>query len=99
MSKAYNWDVKPLSVNFNHKQWRQDFGSFVKNKLFWGVTKVTRSKAISKGPNLITKGIKQFTIYNDIGGEVHVQYQNNNEITACNRQDLIDEYFKERGLK
>lgn len=57
MGKAYNskWKVTPLTVNFNQKQWRQDFGAFIRSKLFWdGTTLVTRSKAKSKGPNLIT---------------------------------------------
>ena len=73
MGKAYNskWKVTPLTVNFNQKQWRQDFGAFIRSKLFWdGTTLVTRSKAKSKGPNLITKGIRTFEVYNAYGGSV-----------------------------
>lgn len=100
--KTYNsnWNVKRLSVNFNQKQWRQDFGAFIRSKLFWdGTTRVSRAKAPSKGPNSITKGIKQFEVYNRYGGNVSIQFQNENEVLSTTHEDLVKEYFKERGLK
>lgn len=100
--KTYNsnWNAKKLSVNFNQKQWRQDFGAFIRTKLFWdGTTRVSRAKAISKGPNLVSKGVKQFEVYNRYGGSVKVQYQNENEILYTTHEDLVKEYSEERGLK
>lgn len=102
MSKIYNsnWDVKRLSVNFNQKQWRQDFGAFVRDHLFWGgAARVSRSRPVSRGINLYTKGVRQFEIYNGVGGEVRVQYQKNNEIVCTTHEDLVKQYFLERGLK
>ena len=102
MSKTYNtkWLVAPLTVNFNQKQWRQDLGAFIRSKLFWdGTTLVTRSKAKSKGPNLITKGIRTFEIYNaTYGRSVIVEYQNENEILYTTHEDLIKRYFEERNI-
>lgn len=101
MGKAYNskWKVTPLTINFNQKQWRQDFGAFIRSKLFWdGTTLVTRSKAKSKGPNLITKGIRTFEVYNAYGGSVIVEYQNENEVLYTTHEDLIKQYFEERNI-
>lgn len=102
MSKIYNsnWDVKPLLINFNQKQWRQDLGAYIRNKLFWdGTTRVSRAKSLTKGPNIITKGIKSFEIYNAYGGSVKVEFQNNNEILHTTHEALVKQYFEERGLK
>lgn len=101
MGKVYNskWKVTPLTVNFNQKQWRQDFGAFIRSKLFWdGTTLVTRSKAKSKGPNLITKGIRTFEVYNAYGGSVIVEYQNENEVLYTTHEDLIKQCFEERNI-
>lgn len=101
MSKAYNsrWSVKQLNVNFNQKQWRQDFGAYVKNKLFWrGLVLVTRSKAKSKTSNLkSTKGSKTFEVYNGYGGSVIVTYQKENEVLYTSHDELIEEYFEKRN--
>lgn len=103
MPKVYNstWKVKPLSINFNHKIWRQDLGAYVRSKLFWdGTTRVSRARTINKSTNLlITKGIKSFEIYNAYGGSVKVEFQNNNEVLHTTHEDLIKNYFLERGLK
>lgn len=102
MAKVYNnkWKVKKLSINFNHKQWRQDFGAFVKSKFFWdGTTMVTRSKSTNNGVNISSKGEKQFTVYNAHGGEVKVVYKNENEILYTNQEELVKEYFEERGMQ
>lgn len=102
MAKAYNsnWSVKPLSVNFNQKQWRQDFGAYVRDHLYWDAkVRVSRSRGIGKGPNLYTKGVKQFEVYNGVGGEVSVQYQNNNEVLYTTHEELLNKYFEERGFK
>lgn len=99
MAKTYNsrWETKPLIVNFNQKQWRQDFGAFIRKKLFWdSTTMVTRSKAKTKGVNLITKGIKAFEVYNGYGGSVKVEYQNENEILYTTNPDLVNKYLEER---
>lgn len=59
---------------------------------------VTRSKAKSKGPNLITKGIRTFEVYNAYGGSVIVEYQNENEVLYTTHEDLIKQYFEERNI-
>jgi hypothetical protein len=99
MAKVYNsrWEAKPLIVNFNQKQWRQDFAAFIRKKLFWdSTTMVTRSKAKTKGVNLITKGIKMFEVYNGYGGSIKVEYQNENEILYTTNPDLVNKYLEER---
>ena len=103
MAKAYNtnWSVKELTINFNQKQWRQDFGAYVRDKLYWyGIVRVSRAKA-DKGPDLYSKikGAKTFEVYNDVGGAVVVHFQNNNEIIGSTHEELLQQYFQERGLK
>lgn len=68
MAKKYNsnWDAKRLVVSFNQKQWRQDFAAFVREKKFWSITRVTRSRAISNNP--LDRGIKSFEVYDRYGG-------------------------------
>lgn len=102
MAKAYNhkWTTKMLTVNFNQKQWRQDFGAFVRNKLFWdGTTMVTRSRGTNNGNKFITKGIRAFEVYNGYGGSVYVEYQNENEIITTSHEELLKEYLEGRLLK
>ncbi len=101
MAKVYSnkWPTKMLEINFNQKQWRQDFGAFVRSKLFWdGRTMVTKSRAIDS-KNLVSKGIKYFEVYNCYGASIEVQYQNCNEIVHTNNPELLDEYLKMRGAK
>lgn len=103
MAKLYrsNWSVKPLEINFNQKQWRQDFGAYVKDKLFWSAdVKVSRARA-EKGPSTYAKvkGVKSFEVYNTFGGSVVVHFENNNKIISSNREDLINSYLEERGYK
>lgn len=102
MSKTYKstWNVKPLIINFNYKMWRQDFGAYVRSKLFWdGTTRVSRARIKNKKNNYVTKGIKTFEVYNSYGGNVTVDFQNNNQIVYTTHEDLAKEYFKERGVK
>lgn len=102
MSRAYyqSHQAKRLEINFNQKQWRQDFADFVKRKLSWtGETVVTRSKALTKGINIYYKGIKSFEISNVNGGSVYVEYQDGNVVTNTTARDLIDEYLEMRNLK
>ncbi len=98
MAKRYNsnWDAKRLIVNFNQKQWRQDFAAFVKEKKFWSIVRVTRSKTISNNP--LDKGIKSFEVYDRYGGSVRVTYQDNNKIINTNDIDMIKSYLEEKGL-
>ena len=103
MTKTYrsNWNVKELSVNFNQKQWRQDFGAYVRSKLFWfGDVRVSRAR-VEKGPSSYAKikGVKCFEVYNNVGGAVVVHFQNENEIISTTHEDLVKNYFEERGLK
>ena len=102
MAKTYNtnWLAKPLSINFNQKQWRQDLAAYVREHLFWGITKVSRAKCFN-GPDLYSKikGAKTFYIYNDVGGQVIVHFEEDNKILDTTHEDLIKKYFEERGVK
>lgn len=101
MSRAYyqNHKAKKLKVNFNQKQWRQDFADFVKNRLSWiSETVVTRPKAITKGVNLYHKGIKYFEIQNAMGDSVYVEFQHGNEITNTTFPNLAEDYLKAREI-
>ena len=102
MSRIYNnnWNAKKLTINFNQKQWRQDLAAYVNEHLYWnGRVRVTRSKAIEKNSSIYFKGRRQFEIFNDSGGRVFVQYENENEIISTSHSDLINNYFKERSFK
>lgn len=98
MAKKYNnnWNAKKLTINFNQKQWRQDFAAFVKEKMFWNIAKVTRSKATSNNP--LQRGIKIFEVYNSYGGSVKVEYKEGNQIVNATDIELTYEYLKERGI-
>lgn len=101
MAKIYNsnWIAKPLSVNFNHKQWRQDLAAFIKNQLFWtGITKVSRARVIEKDVNN-TIVIKQFEIYDTVGNQVQVKFKNNNEIINTTHEEIIKNYFEKRRFQ
>ena len=80
MARDYrnNWTTKFLTINFNHKQWRQDFGYFVRKKEFWvGTTMVTRARILPKDKNKLVKdSVKQFKVYDPYGREVIVQFEN-----------------------
>ncbi len=95
----HNWETKPLTLNFNLKQWRQDLGYFIRAKKFWdGTTRITRSKAVGSSSNRFEKGVKQFEIYNAFGGNVIVKYQNCNEILYTNEPELVKNYKEFRGI-
>lgn len=101
MTKIYNncWNAKPLTINFNQKQWRQDIAAFCKERLSWvGGVKVTRSKTITKGVNIYSKGVRQFDVFNDYGDTISIQYQNNNEIVSTTNEELVKMYIEERNM-
>lgn len=94
-----NWAAKRLTINFNQKQWRQDLAAYVNDHLYWmGKVMVTRSRALEKNSSIYVKGRKQFTIYNNVGGEVIVTYENENQIISTTHQELLNKYFEERGM-
>lgn len=68
-----------MGVNFNQKQWRQDFAYYVKEKLEWDTSRVTKSKVIEKGHYDNSLGdyissLKEFRVINGCGEEVIIQY-------------------------
>lgn len=97
--KKYNrsWNAEEMQINFNQKQWRQDFAAFVSKKLYWFPTRVTRSKTIEK-KTAYNDVVKEFYAYNGYGGEVIVRYTNKNDIIYTSNEDLLNEYFKIKGL-
>lgn len=96
--ELYTLFIEKLGEPAEMKRLKKD-NAFIRSKLFWdGTTLVTRSKAKSKGPNLITKGIRTFEVYNAYGGSVKVEYQNENEVLYTTHEDLIKQYFEERNI-
>lgn len=92
------WDAKKLTINFNHKQWRQDFASFVRSKKFWNFVRVSRAKIIEKATDLIP-AIKEFEVFDKYGGSFTVRYKNECEIISSTDDNLMNEYLEKRGLK
>lgn len=93
-------------VNFNQKQWRQDFAAYVKDKLDWSSARVTKSEVIKKGyyDNSLEErlsSLKEFRVINGTGGEVRIQYYHNNIVgedgmTYTDRDfELVYNYLKE----
>ncbi len=78
-------------VNFNHKQWRQDIGAYIKEKKYWNIAVVSRSKAIDD------KGTKVFEISNNVGNTFKIQYRNQCDIEIADDIDLVNQYLKERS--
>jgi len=97
--KKYNssWSAEEMKINFNQKQWRQDFAAFISKKLYWLSTRVSRSKIIEK-KTTYNEAIKEFYAYNDCGDAVIVKYTNKNEIVCTSDEDLLAEYFKLKGF-
>lgn len=90
MAKANKWNVEKMQINFNYKQWRQDFGAYVKEKLFWdATTKVTRARVVDNS--------KEFSIYYRYG-DVVVRFTNERNVVYCSRKELMDNYLKERSV-
>ena len=72
-------NLKMSVVNFNQKQWRQDFAAYVQDKLGWTSSRVTKSKVIKKAyyDNSLGEHItslKEFRVINGSGNEVKIQY-------------------------
>lgn len=93
-------------VNFNQKQWRQDFAAYVKDKLDWSSARVTKPEVIKKGYYDNSLGerlssLKEFRVNNGTGGEVRIQYYHNNIVgedgmTYTDRDfELVYNYLKE----
>ena len=93
-------------VNFNQKQWRQDFAAYVKDKLNWSSARVTKSEVIEKGHYDNSLGeyltsLKEFTVINGSGDEVKIQYYHDcvvgeDGMYYTDRDfDLVYEYLKE----
>lgn len=98
MAKKYNssWYAKKLIVDFNQKQWRQDFASFVKEKKLWDIVKVTRAKSVSNKPS--ERGIKCFEIFNNYGGNIIVTFLDNNKIIKSTDDEIMKEYLSAKGI-
>jgi len=99
MGKVYHniWDAKELTINFNHKQWRQDFASFIRRKKYWSFVRCSRSKVVEKSEdNEFTK--KSFEVFNNYGGSFQVTYMNENEVISSTDSNLVDEYLSKRGI-
>lgn len=94
MPKVYNknWNIKALSINFNQKQWRQDFGAFVKEQLSWlDNTYVTRAQ------NDIDKSSKYFEVFNVNGDKVCVYFKNQKDVISSTHVELVNKYLEKRA--
>lgn len=91
--KKYNntWNAKKLTINFNHKQWRQDLAFFILQKKFWNRATVTRAKTVIDNSN--KKGSKVFEIFDGFGNCIKIQYKNQCEIEYSSDVDLIKQYI------
>ena len=90
------WNAKKMVVNFNFKEWRQDFAAYVQEKKYWHETRVTRAKVLDN--KFYNKSIKNFEVFNRYGGSVKVSFKNKNEIIDSNEQELINQYLEERRV-
>lgn len=99
-----------LLVNFNKKQWRQNFAAYIKDKLNWTSARVTKSKVIEKAHYDKSLGeyitsLKEFSVINETGGEVKIQYYHDNIIgedgMAYTDRDfnLVYDYLRETEKK
>lgn len=99
MKKYSNkWIAKPLTINFNHKEWRQDFAAFVRKKLFWDIAMVTRAKSSSKSKYYNASECREFEIYDGYGRNIKVVFKNKNGIVSISQPGLIEEYYSLRGM-
>ena len=98
MNRKYRnvWEAKKMIINFNFKEWRQDFASYVQENKYWREVGVTRARALDG--NFYNKGIKKFEVFNRYGGSVKVSFKNENEIIGSNEQELIKRYLDERRV-
>ncbi len=98
MARTYRniWDAKKLTVNFNHKQWRQDFASFIRSKKYWNFVRCSRSKIIEKATD-INPAIKEFEVFDKYGGSFTITYKNECEIISSTDNNLVNEYLEKRG--
>ena len=92
-----NWEPCKLVVNFNQKQWRQDFASFIVNKLNWFDARVTRSKLI-EDKSVYKEAIREFEIYTAGGETFKVQYTNKNEIISSSNDLMVKDYLAKKGI-
>lgn len=99
MAKKYNstWNAQKLSINFNQKQWRQDFGAFVKEKLFWMQSRVSRAKSISN--KVSDRGIKQFEVFDGYGQSILIKFYEENKVIDCTNKEILEKYFIFRNIK
>lgn len=94
MARIYHLShkVKKLEINFNQKQWRQDFAYFIKQKLMWNCeTIVTKTK-------LDDFNVKYFEIKNSNNEIVYVKFHKKNEILSSTFLDLAKEYLVSREM-
>lgn len=98
MTKKYKncWDSKKMNINFTQKQWRQDFASYVREKLFWDMAMVTRSTIVKT--NNKNEKIKEFSVYNNYGRNIDVKFKNENIIISSTHLDLVNKYLEERNV-
>lgn len=97
MARIYkkSWESKPVEVNFNQKQWRQDLAFFLANKLYWIGARVSRSKTAEQNSDFLSV-IKEFEIYDSSDNNCKVRYTNKNQIIDTNYSNEINEYLQFR---
>lgn len=96
------WYAETLKINFNYKEWRQDFAAFVKRKLFWDFAMVSKSRAVDLKDGVYEKGYKWFEVYDPHGRWIKIIYTNQSKIIAIEPQNfdtnLISDYYKLRDI-
>lgn len=84
------WSAKKLTVNFNHKQWRQDIADYIKEKKSWSSAFVTRSK-------IDDDKTKFFEIFNETGQNFIIKYSKECDVEYSDDDILVNEYLGERS--
>ncbi len=103
--KKYNtsWYAKPLMINFNYKQWRQDLAAFIKKKEFWDYALVTKARTVDKKMGDYPKGSKWFEIFDGHGRNLIFIFNNKQEILNVEPSnynlEILQEYFNLRNFK
>lgn len=98
--KRYNayWNAAEMQINFNQKQWRQDLAAFIGKKMNWTRTRVTRSRIIDENKNL-KDTIKEFEVFSTSYGTIIIQYASKNKIISSTNEEIVKEYFLQKGFK
>ena len=85
-----SWNYKKMEVNFNYKEWRQDFASYLREKNYWESPYVGRARKAKFGSE------REFYVKDRAGREFYIRYCDKNKIIFATNVSLVEEYLKSR---